>query len=59
MIPASSALAWRDETDRLSWRSLRAAHFLTGPDGADLWYEALLQDLSSCRTPRPALDRTP
>ncbi|KRD06200.1 MULTISPECIES: thioesterase II family protein [unclassified Streptomyces] len=59
VIPASSALAWRDETDRLSWRSLRAAHFLTGPDGADLWYEALLQDLSSCRTPRPALDRTP
>ncbi|MFF1304584.1 thioesterase II family protein [Streptomyces sp. NPDC058307] len=58
VIPASSALAWRDETDRLSWRSLKAAHFLTGPDGTDLWYEALLQDLALC-TPRPALDRTP
>ncbi|PWI45008.1 alpha/beta fold hydrolase [Streptomyces sp. ICBB 8177] len=58
LIPTSSALAWREETDRLSWRSLKAAHFLTGPDGTDLWYEALLQDLASC-APRPALDRIP
>jgi pyochelin biosynthesis protein PchC len=59
VIPESSALAWREETDRLSWRSLKAAHFLTAPDGTDLWYEALVQDLASCRTPRPVLDHTP
>ncbi|AVZ73597.1 hypothetical protein SLUN_16870 [Streptomyces lunaelactis] len=44
-IPSSSARAWRDETDDFSWRSLEAAHFLTGPDGKDLWYEALREDL--------------
>ncbi|MGW1774929.1 thioesterase II family protein [Streptomyces sp. NPDC002104] len=47
-IPASSAQAWRDETDHFSWRSLEAAHFLTGPDGADLWFEALKEDLTRC-----------
>ncbi|MFD5326738.1 thioesterase II family protein [Streptomyces sp. NPDC127092] len=55
-IPASSTLAWRDETDRLLSRSLPAAHFLTGPDGEDLWWEVLRQDLASCTT-GPAFDR--
>lgn len=45
VIPAPSARAWRDQTDHFSWRSLDAAHFLTGSDGKDLWYEALGKDL--------------
>lgn len=57
-IPAPSALAWRRETDHLSWRSLKTAHFLTGPDGEDLWYEALRRDLASY-APAPVLDRIP
>ncbi|MFZ4297807.1 thioesterase II family protein [Streptomyces cinereoruber] len=47
-IPAGSTLAWRDETDRLRSRSLPAAHFLTGPVGEDLWWEALRRDLVAC-----------
>jgi pyochelin biosynthesis protein PchC len=46
VVPPSSAHAWRDETDHFSWRSLEAAHFLTGSDGKDLWYEALRKDLA-------------
>ena len=44
-IPAASAHAWRDETEHFSWRSLNAAHFLTGPYDTDLWFEALRKDL--------------
>jgi surfactin synthase thioesterase subunit len=44
-IPSSSAHAWRDETEHFSWRTLDAAHFLLGPDGTDLWFEALHDDL--------------
>lgn len=55
-IPASSAAAWREETDRFSWRSLEAAHFLTGSDGRDLWFEALCKDLALCAT-ESVLDR--
>lgn len=44
-IPESSARAWRDETGHFSWRRIEAAHFLTGADGTDLWYEALREDL--------------
>jgi pyochelin biosynthesis protein PchC len=46
VVPPSSARAWRDQTDHFSWRSLEAAHFLTGSDGKDLWYEALRKDLA-------------
>ncbi|HZN77777.1 MAG TPA: alpha/beta fold hydrolase [Micromonosporaceae bacterium] len=45
MIPPSAARAWRDETDHFAWRGLDAAHFLTGTDGDDLWYKALVKDL--------------
>ncbi|MEU7894925.1 alpha/beta fold hydrolase [Nonomuraea sp. NPDC049152] len=47
-IPASSTHAWRDETDHFAWRSLEAAHFLTGSDDEDLWFEALRKDLDRC-----------
>lgn len=46
VISPSAVRAWRDETDHFAWRCLEAAHFLTGSDGDDLWYEALLKDLS-------------
>ncbi|MEU6842760.1 alpha/beta fold hydrolase [Streptomyces sp. NPDC046716] len=54
-IPVSSTLAWSDETDRLASRSLPTAHFLTGPDGEDLWWDVLRRDLAAC-TRGPALD---
>ncbi|UBU09320.1 thioesterase II family protein [Nonomuraea gerenzanensis] len=45
-IPAASTHAWCEETPHFSWRALPAAHFLLGPDGADLWWEALRKDLA-------------
>ncbi|GHB75457.1 pyochelin biosynthetic protein PchC [Streptomyces cirratus] len=49
-IPAASTLAWHDESDRLTSRSLPAAHFLTGPHEEDLWWQALRQDLAQVTT---------
>lgn len=37
-------------------RLRRAAHFLTGSGGRDLWFEALCKDLALCAT-ESVLDR--
>ncbi|MFI0425213.1 thioesterase II family protein [Spongiactinospora sp. 9N601] len=45
-IPVTSTYAWCAETAHLSTRTLEAAHFLLGPGGEDMWYEALRKDLA-------------
>ncbi|MGX5836939.1 thioesterase II family protein [Aeromonas piscicola] len=44
-ISAADTHAWRDETAQFSLRSLNCGHFLTDEGGADLWLEAVRQDL--------------
>lgn len=48
-VPPAFAWAWKAESDDFSWRSIESDHFLTGPDGADLWFDALIKDLMLCR----------
>jgi surfactin synthase thioesterase subunit len=47
-IPSWSTYAWLHDADHVEFRNIESTHFLTGPDGADLWFGALLKDLASC-----------